>query len=140
MQQRLTIIGLGVTDLKKSTEFYENKFGWQKTAFSNEHISFFKLNGILLSLYNEDELAKDATVDSNGSGFKKFTMAYNVTSKKEVDETIEALRVKGVTIIKEPQEVFWGGYSAYVSDLDDNLWEIAYNPFLGLDDNGNVKS
>ncbi|GAB5564447.1 MAG: VOC family protein [Winogradskyella sp.] len=138
MQQRLTIITLGVKDLKKSTDFYETKFGWHKTEASNANISFFKLNGILLSLYNEDELAKDAMLDTGGYGFKKFTMAYNVTSKKEVDATIEALRVKGVTIIKEPQEVFWGGYSAYVSDLDDNLWEIAYIPFLDLDEYGNA--
>ena len=96
------------------------------------------MNGILLSLYERNELAKDATVDSDGNGFKGFTLAYNTRSEKEVDTLIEELRTKGVHIVKEPQKVNWGGYSSYVSDLDDNLWEIAFNPFLQMDENGNV--
>jgi len=138
MEQRLTIITLGVSDLRKSTEFYESKFGWKKNESSNEHISFFTLNGIQLALYGNNELAKDATVNSNGNGFKGFTLAYNVNTEKEVNQTIEELRRKGVEIVKEPQKVNWGGYSSYVSDLDGNLWEIAFNPFLELDENGNT--
>ena len=138
MEQRLTIITLGVSDLKKSTQFYESKFGWKKSESSNEHITFFTLNGIQLALYGKNELAEDATVDSDGNGFKSFTLAYNVRSEKEVDQTIAELREKGVEIIKQPQKVNWGGYSSYVSDLDGNLWEIAFNPFLGLDKNGNI--
>ncbi len=139
MEQRLTIITLGVSDLKKSTDFYKTKFGWKKSELSNEHISFFTLNGIQLALYDRNELAEDATVNSNGNGFKGFTLAYNTKSEKEVDQLIEKLRAEGVKIIKEPQKVIWGGYSSYVSDLDGNLWEIAFNPFLGLDEKGNVK-
>ncbi len=139
MEQRLTIITLGVTDLNKSTDFYENQFGWKKSELSNEYISFFNLNGIQLSLYERNELAKDATVNHEGNGFKGFTIAYNTKSEKEVDQLIAELRAKGVKIIKEPQKVEWGGYSSYISDLDDNLWEIAFNPFLPLDENGNVK-
>lgn len=138
MEQRLTIITLGVSDLKKSTDFYKTKFGWNTSEFSNENISFFILNGIQLALYNSNELAEDATVNSNGNGFKGFTMAYNTRSEKEVDQLIEKLRAKGVEIIKEPQKVIWGGYSSYVADLDENLWEIVYNPFLKLDNKGNV--
>lgn len=138
MEQRLTIITLGVSDLKKSTEFYESKFGWKKTESSNEYISFFTLNGIQLALYGKDELAEDATVNSSGNGFKSFTLAHNLRSEKEVDQTIEELRKKGVKIIKEPQKVNWGGYSSYVSDLDENLWEIAFNPFLEFNENGNI--
>jgi catechol 2,3-dioxygenase-like lactoylglutathione lyase family enzyme len=138
MQQRLTIIGLGVSDLKQSTHFYETAFGWTKIAASNNFITFFQLNGILLSLYPNDKLAEDATVDAEGSGFKGFTLAHNLRSEQEVDELIETLRTKGVTIVKEPQKVDWGGYSSYVSDLDGNLWEIAYNPFMTMDEKGNV--
>lgn len=138
MEQRLTIITLGVSDLKKSTDFYKTKFGWNTSEFSNENISFFILNGIQLALYNSNELAEDATVNSNGNGFKGFTMAYNTRSEKEVDQLIEKLRAKGVEIIKEPQKVIWGGYSSYVADLDENLWEIVYNPFLKLDNKGNI--
>ncbi len=139
MEQRLTIITLGVSDLKKSTEYYESKFGWKKSESSNKYISFFTLNGIQLALYNKNELAEDATVNSDGKGFKGFTLAYNTRSEKEVDQKIDKLREKGVEIIKNPQKVFWGGYSSYVSDLDGNLWEIVFNPFLELDEKGNVK-
>lgn len=138
MEQRLTILGLGVNNLELATQFYEEKFGWDKMKSSNESISFFQLNGILLSLYPNDKLAEDATVDSKGSGFKKFTLAYNTRTKQEVDDLIETLEAKGVRIVKRPEDVFWGGYSSYVADMDDNLWEIAFNPFLPLDENGNT--
>lgn len=138
MEQRLTIVGLGVNDLKTASDFYEHKFGWKKTKSSNDGIAFFQMNGILLSLYPREKLAEDATVNHEGSGFKGFTLAYNTRTKEEVDTLIEALENKGVKIVKRPEEVFWGGYSSYVADMDDNLWEIAFNPFLPLDENGNA--
>jgi len=139
MEQRLTIITLGVSDLKKSTEFYETNFGWERLNSSTEDIVFFQLNGIQLALFGKNELAKDAAVDNDGKGFKGITMAYNTRSEIEVDEIIKRLKQKGVKIIKEPAKVFWGGYSAYISDLDGNLWEIAFNPYLHLDEKGNIK-
>ena len=138
MEQRLTILGLGVANLKKATQFYEEKFGWEKTKSSNGDITFFQLNGILLSLYPSGKLAEDAMVSPEGNGFKKFTMAYNARSKQEVDAIFEKLESKGVRIVKKPEDVFWGGYSGYVADLDDNLWEIAFNPYLEIDINGNT--
>ena len=138
MEQRLTIIGLGVSNLSASTMFYQEKFGWQKMSSSTEDITFFKLNGILLSLYSRDKLAEDATINPDGTGFKGFTMAYNTRSKEEVDGMFEDLEEKGVKIVKRPEEVFWGGYSGYIADPDHNLWEIAYNPFLKLDKIGNA--
>ena len=138
MEQRLTIIGLGVKDLKVSSEFYEEKFGWKKTESSNESIVFFQLNGMLLSLYPIDKLAEDAGVSSEGEGFKAFSLAYNTRTKEEVDTLIETLEARGVKIVKQPEEVFWGGYSSYIADPDDNLWEIAFNPYLKLDEKGNV--
>ena len=107
MEQRLTIVGLGVSDLKIASEFYENKFGWEKTNSSNENIVFFQLNGILLSLYPREKLAEDATVNPSGQGFKGFTLAYNTRTKEEVDEVIAMLESKGVKIVKRPEEVFW---------------------------------
>ncbi|NAS13310.1 VOC family protein [Poritiphilus flavus] len=138
MEQRLTIVGLGVNDLKISNHFYEEIIGWQKLPSSNDSISFFQLNGILLSLYPREKLAEDAQVPHEGSGFKAFTLAYNTRTKEEVDSLIKALENKGVTIVKQPEEVFWGGYSSYISDPDGNLWEIAFNPFLPLDEKGNA--
>ncbi len=138
MEQRLTIVGLGVNNLEVATKFYEEKFGWKKTKASNDSISFFQLNGVLLSLYPSEKLAEDATVSAEGYGFKKFSLAYNTRSKEEVDDLIIELEAKGVKIVKRPEAVFWGGYSSYVADMDDNLWEIAFNPFLQLDDQGNT--
>ncbi len=138
MEQRATIIGLGVSDLEASTNFYKEKFGWKLMTLSNESISFFQLNGILLSLYPREKLAEDAKVSHKGSGFKGFTLAYNTRSKEEVDSLFENLKRKGVRVVKQPEEVFWGGYSGYIADPDDNLWEIAYNPFLSLDKKGNT--
>lgn len=138
MEQRLTIVGLGVNDLEVSSTFYEEKFGWKKMGSSNENITFFQLNGILLSLYPREKLAEDATVNPNGEGFKGFSLAYNTRSEAEVDELITTLKGKGVKIVKQPEKVFWGGYSSYIADPDDNLWEIAFNPFLPLDENGNA--
>ena len=138
MEQRLTIVGLGVNDLKVSSQFYEEKFGWKKMKSSNDGITFFQLNGILLSLYPKDKLAEDATVSPEGNGFKGFSLAFNTRTKKEVDELIETLESKGVKIVKRPEDVFWGGYSGYIADPDENLWEIAFNPYLLLDENGNA--
>lgn len=133
MEQRMTFITLGVTDLNQSIDFYENKFGWKRSDLSNESIIFYELNGIHMALYDREELAKDATVDPSGNGFRSFTMAYNTRSEKEVDDLVENLRKQGAPVIKEPQKVFWGGYSSYIADPDGNLWEIAYNPFLKMD-------
>ncbi|WKZ58246.1 MAG: VOC family protein [Cyclobacteriaceae bacterium] len=138
MEQRLTLITLGVADVNRATEFYEQKFGWKKAASSNDDITFFMLNGMMLSLFNRDSLAEDAAVSPAGTGFKGFTLAWNARSEAEVDAIVSDLKSNGVTVVKEPQHVFWGGYSGYVADVDGNLWEIAFNPFLPMDEHGNV--
>ena len=129
MEQRMSFITLGVENLNKSVDFYENKFGWKHSELSNDAIIFFQLNGILLSIYDRHKLAEDATIDSSGNGFKGFTLSYLTRSEKEVNDLIETLRKQNVKIIKEPQKVFWGGYSSYISDPDGYLWEIAFNPY-----------
>tara|TARA_R110002051_G_scaffold243495_1_gene303521 strand:- start:50 stop:469 length:420 start_codon:yes stop_codon:yes gene_type:complete len=138
MEQRLSIITLGVANLKNATDFYVDKFGWEKSSFSNENISFFVLNGIQLALFERTELAKDAGLNSEGTGFKAMTIAYNTRSKIEVDELILSLKNKGVKILKEPVDTNWGGYSSYIADLDNNVWEIAYNPYVKMDKQGNI--
>lgn len=138
MEQRLTIVTLGVKDLKTSNDFYEGKFGWKKLSASNDDISFFQLNGMQLGLYSAEKLAEDALVSHEGSGFKAFTLAYVTRTKEEVDTIFAELKAKGVKILKAPEEVFWGGYSGYIADPDENLWEIAYNPYLALDEKGNA--
>jgi len=138
MDQHLHIITLGVQDLEKSRMFYGETLGW-KLSRPQEGIAFFQAGGVVLALFPRDELAKDALVALEGQGFAAFTLAYNAQSEAEVDEIIRDLKAKGVTIIKEPQKVFWGGYSSYFADPDNYLWEVAYNPFFPFDENGNLK-
>jgi len=138
MEQRLTIITLGVKDLERASDFYENKLGWKRSGASMGDIVFFQLNGIQLALFPRTELAKDATVPAKGEGFKSFTIAHNLRSEKEVDNLISELKAKGVKVVKPPQKAEWGGYSSYIEDPDGNLWEIAYNPYMKLDEKGNV--
>lgn len=137
MQQRLSFLTLGVKDLDKMKHFYKEKFGWT-TLKDSDGIVFFKLNGFILGLYPVDELAEDIRIKQDSKGFKGFTLAINFRTEKEVDAIFETLRKKDVDIVKEPVKVFWGGYSGYVADIEDNYWEIACNPFLELDKDGNV--
>ncbi len=139
MEQRLTFITIGCADLNKLKQFYIDKFKWAPLKDS-DGIVFFKLNGFILSLFPVNELAADAGVPGDGTGFKKFTLAINYKSEKEVDEVFKTLQDRGVKIIKAPQKASWGGYSGYVADIEDNLWEIAFNPFLEMYDKGNVST
>jgi uncharacterized protein len=139
MDQRLHIVTLGVKDLETSQKFYAETLGWKPASASSDAIKFFRAGGVVLALFPREELAKDATVASKGSGFAGFTLAYNARSEAEVDEIIRDLKAKGVKILKEPQKVFWGGYSSYFADPDGNCWEVAYNPFFPFEENGNLK-
>lgn len=116
MEQRITLITLGVRDHKKSRDFYLNVFGWTPMEASNDNITFFQLNDIKLALFSEDALAEDAAIKHDGSGFRRFSLAYNVESEKKVDEVYAELVHKGATPLKKPEKVFWGGYSSYVAD------------------------
>ena len=138
MNQHLHIITLGVKDLEASKKFYADTLGW-KISNPQEGIAFFQAGGVVLAIYPREKLAEDALVSPEGSGFPGITLAYNTQSESEVDEIISDLKAKGVKIIKEPQKVFWGGYSSYFGDPDDYRWEVAYNPFFPFDENENLK-
>lgn len=139
MDQHLHIITLGAKDFKKSVEFYSQKLGWKASSNSNDSIAFFQAGGVVLALYPREALEEDAMVTVKGFGFSGFSLAYNARSESEVDEIIAELKSKGVKIVKDPQKAFWGGYSSYFADPDDNRWEVAYNPFFPFDENGNLK-
>jgi uncharacterized protein len=131
MESRVSIITLGVSDLAQSTDFYQNGLGLPLLPSSTEGISFFAVNGgsLWLALYPRDLLAEDARVPAEGSGFRGFTVAHNVRTREAVHEVMEQAVRAGARLVKEPQEVFWGGYSGYFADLDGFLWEVAHNPF-----------
>ena len=139
MNQHLHIVTLGVRDLETSRKFYTETLGWKAASPSSEAIVFIQAGGVVLALFPHDLLAEDAVVNPQGSGFSGFTLAHNAHSESQVDEIIADLRAKGVTILKEPQKVSWGGYSSYFADPDGYAWEVAYNPFFPFDENGNLK-
>ncbi len=139
MNQFLHLVTLGVRDFKKSYKFYTKTLGWKPSSASQDDVAFFQTSGVVFAIYPREELAKDALVESEGSGFAGFTLAYNARSEAEVDKIIADLKSKGVKIVKEPQKVFWGRYSSYFADPDGYLWEVAYNPFFPFDKNGNLK-
>ena len=139
MKPRINIITLGVENPERAVNFYEKGLGWEKSKTSSGDITFFKLNGIVLALYPAHLLAEDDNVPFEKPGFPGITLAYNTSSEAEVDAIIDEVEKLGATIIKRPQKVFWGGYSSYFRDPEGYLFEVAYNPFLELDTEGNLK-
>lgn len=139
MEQRLSLVSLGVADVAASTAFYE-RLGWKRSvANSNEHITFFQLGGIILGLYGAQALADDIGIEySDRIGFNNATLAYNTRTKDEVDQVLIEAEAAGATLLKPAEDVFWGGYSGYFSDPDGHLWEVAWNPFFPIADDGAV--
>ena len=130
MEQKLSIITLGVSALERSREFYLDGLGWKASNEDMEGIVFISMNGFTLALYPHDALAEDANVQEDRSNFRGFTLAHNTNSPEEVDEVLIFAKQAGAKIIKPGQKVFWGGYSGYFADPDAFLWEVAYNPFI----------
>lgn len=137
MQPRLSVVTLGVDDLARARGFYE-ALGWRVAPGSNEHVVFIDLNGVVLSLFGRDALAEDAQIPVEGDGFRAFSLAHNVGSKTEVDAVLAHAERAGATIVKPAKDAFWGGYGGYFRDPDGFLWEIAWNPFWPLAEDGRV--
>jgi catechol 2,3-dioxygenase-like lactoylglutathione lyase family enzyme len=136
MQPYLSFITLGVADLDRSKTFYNTIIGWSPIQ-DNGGIVMYKLNGMVLSLFRQHELMEDAKAVNDAIG-SRFTLAQCLRSEAEVDAFFAHLKKHGVSITKMPEKVFWGGYSGYFADPDGHLWEIAFNPFLRMDKDGNV--
>jgi hypothetical protein len=135
MEQRLNIVTLGVSDLAASRAFYA-RLGWRESSASQQGIAFFQAGGIVLALFDRHHLAADAMVPEPGSGFRGVTLAQNVRAKEQVADLLAAAVAAGATLVKPAQDVFWGGHSGYFADPDGHLWEVAWNPFFALDENG----
>jgi uncharacterized protein len=136
MEQRVSLITLGVRDLGSARAFYE-ALGWHTRADPDDDVVFFQAGGMIFALWDRAKLAEDSGVEDSG-GWGGVTPAHNVRSPDEVDSVIEEARAAGATIAREPAETFWGGYSGVFIDPDGHPWEIAHNPRWTIADDGSV--
>ena len=138
MEQRLSLITLGVSDVNRSRRFYE-QLGWQGQEV--EETVFFQAGCIVLTLWSREKLALDSRieqVDGNSGGFSGVVLAHNVRSEGEVAEVITAVVKAGGRVTRQPQATFYGGYAGYFSDPDGHLWEVAHNPGFALGEDGSL--
>ncbi len=132
MDQRISLITLGVEDMARSRSFYE-ALGWQASPQSSEDVTFFQAGGSIFGLYGRKSLAEDAQVEETPAGFRGVSLAYNGRDRAEVDAVLKEAVAAGAVLIKAAKEVFWGGYSGYFADPDGHLWEVAHNPFWTIE-------
>ncbi|HSM44813.1 MAG TPA: VOC family protein [Acidimicrobiia bacterium] len=137
MEQRLSLVTLGVRDLAASRDFYRN-LGWTESPQSMDDVAFFQVGGMVFGLWSRASLAEDSEVEDSG-GWGGVTLAYNTRTREEVDVVIDEARAAGATLGREPAETFWGGYSGVFIDPDGHPWEVAYNPGWPIDEDGSVR-
>ena len=137
MEQRISLVTLGVADLERARRFYEG-LGWKTNAAAGDDVVFFQAGGMILALWGREELAADSGVEDRG-GFGGVTLAHNVRSPAEVDRVMKEARAAGATITREAGETFWGGYSGAFADPDGHPWEVAHNPRWTLEPDGSVR-
>lgn len=134
--QRVNLITLGVDDLSRARAFYE-KLGWE-AADETPGVVFFRMHGMALGLFGRADLAKDQGREGARLETGAITLAQNFQDRAGVDAAFQAALDAGATALKQPQEVFWGGYSGYYADPDGHVWELAHNPFWTVNDDGTL--
>ena len=138
MEQRISLITLGVKDLNRSRDFYEG-LGWHRSMAEAEGIVFYQVGGMAFALYPRTDLAADANVAAEGHGFSGMALAYNTRTREEVDKVLAQAIDAGGSLVKPAKEAFWGGYSGYFSDPDGFLWEVAWNPSFQIAEDGSIR-
>lgn len=136
MEQRVSLITLGVADLARARAFYE-ALGWRTGAAPGEDVAFFQAGGMVVALWSRKRLAEDSGVEDAG-GWGGVTLAHNVGSPAEVDAAIAEAEAAGAHIPRHGAETFWGGYSGVFVDPDGHPWEVAHNPHWTLNADGTV--
>lgn len=136
MKPRISVITLCVDDLERSLQFYRDGLGLKTDGivgqeFDHGTVAFFELqNGLQLAIWPRESLAHDTGLTPGKANPTEFSLGHNVFSKEEVDSVLEQAKSAGATILKPPQNTFWGGYAGYFQDPDHHLWEIVWNPGL----------
>jgi catechol 2,3-dioxygenase-like lactoylglutathione lyase family enzyme len=136
MDQRISLVTLGVRDIGQTRAFYA-QLGWTPVQDEHDDVAFYQAGGMVLALWDREKLAADSAVPDPG-GWGGVTLAHNVGSPAEVDAVIAEARAAGAVIGREPAETFWGGYSAIFVDPDGHPWEVAHNPGWTLGPRGEV--
>jgi uncharacterized protein len=136
VEQRVSLVTLGVRDLARARAFYE-ALGWRSGAAPGDDVVFFQAGCLVVALWGRAELAEDSTVEDAG-GWGGITLAYNVASPEEVDALIDEARAAGATIGRKPEKTFWGGYSAVFLDPEGHPWEVAHNPHWTIGPDGST--
>lgn len=137
MEQRLSLVTLGVRDVAQARGFYE-RLGWKASGASSAEVAFFQIGGLALGLYGCESLAADMGVQCDGSGFSGFALAYNVREMHDVDAVLREAESAGARILKLAEDTFWGGRSGYFADPDGHPWEVAWNPGFPLHEDGTL--
>jgi len=139
VEQRLSLVTLGVSDLIHSTAFYE-RLGWRRSVTAAEGVAFFQLGGMALALWPKVELAADAQIPltDHGPGCS-VSLAQNVASREEVDRLLAEAVDAGATLVRAAKATEWGGYTGYFADPEGFLWEIAFNPGFALLEDGSIR-
>jgi len=138
MKQTLSFVTLGVADLPRSRAFYR-ALGWRESSGSQDAVAFFQAGGVAFALFGREALAEDAGVTASGSGFPAFTLAHNVASEVDVDAVLAEAVAAGGRLVLPGQKAPWGGFRGYFADPDGFLWEICFNPFFPVDEQGHVR-
>jgi hypothetical protein len=136
MDQRVSLVTLGVRDLRRARAFYE-ALGWKTNAAAEDDVVFFQAGGMIVALWGRDQLAEDTGVEDAG-GWGGITLAYNARSPGEVDAVIAGAEAAGGTILRAGAETFWGGYSGAFADSEGHAWEVAHNPHWTIGEDGSV--
>lgn len=138
MEQRLSLITLGVGNLPRARAFYVDGLGWKAAPIGGDEVVFIQLNGIALGLWARGSLAEDAGVADREPGFRGVALAYNTRTREEVDDVLALAERCGGRITRQAHDAPWGGYTGYFADPDGHLWEVAWNPGFALDAAGNM--
>lgn len=136
VEQRISLITLGVDDLPRARRFYEHGLGWVPRQ-APEGVVFYQLPGIALALFSREALAEDARRQIDGR-FSGITIAINQRTEADVDAVLNQAAAAGATVLKPAERVFWGGYSGYFADPDGHVWEVALNPEWTINDDGTL--
>jgi catechol 2,3-dioxygenase-like lactoylglutathione lyase family enzyme len=136
MEQRITLVTLGVADLARARRFYE-ELGWRGQEVSDT--VFFSAGGMALVLWSRSALAEDCGVEDTGTGgFGGIALAHNTRSREEVDALLAAAARGGATVTRTPRPTFYGGYAGCFRDPDGHVWDVAHNPGFGLAEDGSL--